>query len=128
MTMLVPGRNERLFPGDKIAVIGTDQQLEQFASLIEPAKKEKTQATPVQEISLQKIAVDDIFPFVGQSIRNSGIREKTQGLIVGIERKGTRILNPDSTTFFQAGDVIWLAGNTKLIKEFQRENRLRSLQ
>ncbi|GAB3262131.1 cation:proton antiporter [Larkinella harenae] len=128
MTMLVPGRNERLFPGDKIAVIGTDQQLEQFNTVIEPAPASKAPVTPAQEISLQKIAVDDYFPFIGQSIRNSGIREKTQGLIVGIERKGTRILNPDSTTFFQAGDVIWLAGNTKLIKEFQRENRLRGVQ
>jgi CPA2 family monovalent cation:H+ antiporter-2 len=126
MTMLVPGRDERLFPGDKIAVIGTDQQLEHFITLIESEKKEKAQATTTQEISLQKIAVDDSFPFIDQSIRNSGIREKTQGLIVGIERKGTRILNPDSTTFFLAGDVIWLAGNTKLIKEFQRENRLRN--
>ncbi|GAB3315172.1 cation:proton antiporter [Larkinella ripae] len=128
VTMLVPGRNERLFPGDKIAVIGTDQQLEQFVVLIEPAKKEKAKATPPQEISLQKIAVDDFFPFVGLSIRDSGIREKMQGLIVGIERKGTRILNPDSTTFFLTGDVIWLAGNTRLIKEFQRENRLRNVQ
>ncbi|MGM9506626.1 cation:proton antiporter domain-containing protein [Larkinella sp. GY13] len=128
VTMLVPGRNERLFPGDKIAVIGTDKQLEHFISLIEPAKKEKAEATPAQEISLQKIAVDESFPYIDQSIRNSGIREKTQGLIVGIERKGTRILNPDSTTFFLPGDVIWLAGNTKLIKEFQRENRLRTMQ
>ena len=55
-------------------------------------------------------------------------KEKTQSLIVGIERQGTRILNPDSTTFFFAGDVIWLAGNTKLIKEFQRKNRLRTMQ
>lgn len=109
-------------------MIGTDKQLEHFISLIEPAKKEKVQATPVQEISLQKIAVDESFPYIDQSIRNSGIREKTQGLIVGIERQGTRILNPDSTTFFFAGDVIWLAGNTKLIKEFQRENRLRTMQ
>jgi len=62
------------------------------------------------------------------TIRESRVREKTQGLIVGIERKGTRILNPDSTTFFHPGDVIWLAGNTKLIKEFQRENRLRNVQ
>ncbi|GAB3910017.1 cation:proton antiporter [Larkinella knui] len=127
MTMLVPGRDERLFPGDKIAVIGTDKQLEHFISLIEPAKKEKAQATPAQEISLQKIAVDESFPYIDQSIRNSGIREKTQGLIVGIERNGSRILNPDSTTRFLPGDVIWLAGNTKLIKEFQRENRLRSV-
>ncbi|RRB04695.1 cation:proton antiporter domain-containing protein [Larkinella rosea] len=127
MTMLVPGRNERLFPGDKIAVIGTDQQLEHFISLIETQTKEKAQSTPTQEISLQKMAVDESFPFIGESIRNSGIREKTQGLIVGIERQGTRILNPDSTTFFLAGDVIWLAGNTKLIKEFQRENQLRAV-
>ncbi|RAK02740.1 CPA2 family monovalent cation:H+ antiporter-2 [Larkinella arboricola] len=128
LTVLVPSASERFYPGDKIAVIGTDQQLEQFNKLIEPAPASHLRVTPAQEISLQKIAVDESFPFAGMTIRESRVREKTQGLIVGIERKGTRILNPDSTTFFHPGDVIWLAGNTKLIKEFQRENRLRNVQ
>jgi CPA2 family monovalent cation:H+ antiporter-2 len=50
-----------------------------------------------------------------QSIRNSGIRETTQGLVVGIERAGERILNPDSNLVFENGDVVWIVGNNKKI-------------
>ena len=34
--------------------------------------------------------------FIGKSIRDSELREKTRGLIVGLERGGKRILNPES--------------------------------
>ncbi|GAA4459488.1 cation:proton antiporter [Nibrella saemangeumensis] len=122
ITRLVPNRYDRLFPGDKLAVIGTDSQLEQFRTLVEEDGTPIT--TPVHEVSLERITVDEAFPFVGQSIWESQINEKTQGLIVGIEREGRRLLNPDSTTLFLLGDVIWLAGNTRLIREFQRQIRV----
>ncbi|GAA4459484.1 cation:proton antiporter [Nibrella saemangeumensis] len=127
ITKLVPNRTDQLYPNDKLAVIGTDQQLEQFRHLLESGETEDTSLdTVVQEVSLQKLTVDTSFPFVGRSIRESGIREATQGLIVGIEREGRRLLNPDSTTIFLAGDVLWLAGNTKLIKRFQKHSKTHS--
>ncbi|WP_244214246.1 cation:proton antiporter regulatory subunit [Pedobacter jejuensis] len=46
-----------------------------------------------------------------------GIREKAQALIVGIERGADRILNPSSDFVFDSGDVIWIVGNNKKIKE-----------
>lgn len=53
----------------------------------------------------------------GKTIRNSKIREQTGGLVVGIERDGERILNPDSTIEFQWEDVIWIVGDWKRIKQ-----------
>ena len=32
-----------------------------------------------------------------------------------IERNGKRILNPESTTIFEEGDVVWIVGEKKLI-------------
>ncbi|WP_449436356.1 cation:proton antiporter regulatory subunit [Pedobacter steynii] len=56
-------------------------------------------------------------PVYGQTIRNSGIREMTQGLVVGIERNGNRILNPDSTLIFENGDIVWIVGNNKKVPD-----------
>ena len=39
-------------------------------------------------------------------------------MIVGIERNGERILNPDSSMVIEMEDVLWIAGERDLIKKF----------
>ncbi len=56
-----------------------------------------------------------------KSIRESMIREKTHSIIVGIERDGERILNPNSNLILQSDDILWLAGNKKKIKYFLKQ-------
>lgn len=111
----IPGRDEMLFPGDHIAVIGTDDQLEQFRKALEAGAADIPDM-PNRQVTLQQFIVTSDSPFIGKTIRESGIREKTHGLIVGIERKGSRILNPDSSTRFQKNDVIWIAGEEGIMR------------
>jgi len=118
ITRLVPNRFDQLLPGDKLAVIGTDAQLERLRPLVETP--ETALPGSVEDSSLQQIQVGESSSLVGQSIRSSSIREHTQGLVVGIERRGERILNPESTFVFLPGDILWLAGNTRLIRAFTK--------
>jgi len=53
---------------------------------------------------------------VNRPIRECGIREAVNGLIVGIEREGQRHLSPDSSMKLMVGDLIWLVGDRGLIK------------
>ncbi len=111
-----PNRDERLYPHDKVMLIGTDDQLAAVKELFEGSVNEHAEISfPKEDMSLQKIVINSSSPVFGQSIRNSGIRETTQGLVVGIERKGERILNPDSTLVFENGDVVWIVGNNKKV-------------
>lgn len=114
-----PKRDERLYPNDKVLVIGTDDQLASVKHLFEGDHVESdNEATfPKQDMSLQKIVINSKSPVYGQTIRESGIREKTQGLVVGIERNGQRILNPDSDMVFENEDIVWIVGNNKRIPE-----------
>lgn len=114
-TIPAPGRYERLYPGDKMFVIGTDEQLEAFKKYIEPENGQSLAAQETREVVLKKLTLDENSPLLGQSIRDSGIREKTNGLIVGIERDGKRILNPESYTVFEEGDKVWVVGDAELI-------------
>jgi len=115
--ILAPARDEVIYPGDRIAVIGTDEQLAQFKDMLEAAPAVEETASPSRDdVALIPVTVGPGFPYLGKTIRESGIREKTRGLIVGIERNGERMLNPDSTADFQPEDTIWIVGNTKLIK------------
>ncbi len=113
--LYAPGRDERLYPGDRIEVIGTDVQLEEFSRLLKESVIHPDELEKLNDVVLNQIHVDRHFPFKNQSIRESQIREKTQGLIVGIERNGERILNPESTEVFSYGDTIWLVGSKKAI-------------
>ncbi|RZK39492.1 MAG: sodium:proton antiporter [Pedobacter sp.] len=110
-----PSRDERLYPNDKVLVIGTDDQLAAVKSLFEGTIEENEHTFPKQDMSLQKIIINSKSPVFGQSIRSSGIREQTQGLVVGIERNGQRILNPDSNLVFENEDIVWIVGNNKKI-------------
>lgn len=114
-TILAPTRNERLYPGDKLFVIGTDEQLEQFRQYIEPDVEKKKLREEHHDIVLKKFTIEEGSDLAGKTIRESRIREKTNGLVVGIERGGRRILNPESFVSFEAGDKVWIVGDADLI-------------
>ncbi|CAA9335016.1 MAG: POTASSIUM/PROTON ANTIPORTER ROSB [uncultured Cytophagales bacterium] len=112
-TLIAPRGTDRIFPYDRLTVIGTDAQLARFRPRVEPP--EPAPASP-PEVALRQLLVDDKFPFVGQSIRSSRIREKTHGMVVGIERNGQRMVNPDPGTVFEKGDLVWLSGDKQLLR------------
>ena len=117
-----PSAQERLYPADEIGVIGTDEQLQTFKPIIEEAEvPAETQAEDTDNIVLQKIVVDEHTQLKGSTIRQSGIREKTSGLVVGIERDGKRILNPDSHTIFEWNDIVWIVGDRRKIQELVKD-------
>ena len=53
-------------------------------------------------------------PFVGKSIHEANVREEVGGLVVGLERKGFRMLNPDSSTVLKADDLLLVVGKAKV--------------
>lgn len=111
-----PSRNEVLYPHDIISVIGTDDQIEAFRPEIESAPTLVTDDIDDNNIVLKKIIVDEHNKLKGLSIRSSGIREKTSGLIVGVERNGHRTINPSSDMVLEWDDVVWIVGDRKKIK------------
>lgn len=110
-----PQRDEKLYPNDKVLIIGTDDQLAAVKPLFEGEVNEQITPFPKRDMTLQKIIIDIGSSVFGQSIRDSGIREQTQGLVVGIERNGERILNPDSNMVFEKDDIVWIVGNMRKI-------------
>jgi monovalent cation:H+ antiporter-2, CPA2 family len=117
-----PGAQEKLFPSDNLGVIGTDEQLQLFKPIIETVEEPvSSQAEDVDNIVLQKIVVDEHTLLKGMTIRQSGIREKTSGLVVGIERDGKRILNPHSHTVLEWNDVVWIVGDRKKIQKLIKD-------
>ncbi|MEJ6978979.1 cation:proton antiporter [Pedobacter sp. P351] len=118
-----PVRDERLFPNDKLTVIGSDEQIAQIKKHLEVSSQvnEDVQFSK-KDLQLQKVKVLHQSQVCYKSIRDSGIKEITSGLIIGIERNDQRILNPESTLVFQPDDIVYIVGNKKRIKDFFTQN------
>ncbi|MEO6893397.1 MAG: cation:proton antiporter [Ginsengibacter sp.] len=112
-----PNRFNRLLPFDDVGIIATDDQMQKFKPVFEEAASVEINEKGTEDIILQKMVVDENNRLKGLSIRESGIRERTNGLVVGLERNEERILNPDSDTRFEWGDIIWIVGEREKIKK-----------
>ncbi|MGN6196022.1 MAG: cation:proton antiporter domain-containing protein [Ginsengibacter sp.] len=112
-----PGRNNRLLPFDHVGIIATDDQMQIFKPVFDTAENVEKKDQHLGDIVLQKIVVDEHNQLKGLSIRSSNIRERTNGLVVGIERNKERILNPGSTEIFEWDDIVWIVGERKKIQK-----------
>jgi CPA2 family monovalent cation:H+ antiporter-2 len=110
-----PGRNDVLYPGDILQVIGSDEQISHFKKECEAMSDEVTEMHGLI-YGLQSIYIKKTSPYAYKSIRDCGLREDTHGLVVGIEKNGQRKLNPDSATIIEPSDVLWVVGDKSLMK------------
>lgn len=116
ITIVVPQRQERIFPCDRLFVICTDAQAIKMNALLRPDRKTSEKFRDA-EVELDKFTIEQDSPFLQKTIRESGLRSATNGLVVGIERNGVRILNPESTIVFELGDVVWIVGEKQLLEK-----------
>lgn len=113
----VPGRHAILLPFDNVGFIATDEQMQTFKPVFDSTENGDAAPIEIDEIALKKIVVNEHTKLNGLDIRSSGLRERTNGLVIGIERNDERILNPASTTVFEWGDIVWIVGERKKIRK-----------
>ena len=119
LSIISPDRHERLYPGDKLSIIGTDDQLSSLKDLFDLQSKEVSeQVVHEDEITLKNFTVMRDSKLCLHTIRNSGIRDEAEALVVGLERNGQRTLNPESTIQLQEGDIVWVVGVKRRIEDF----------
>lgn len=113
--LFAPSRSERLLPGDELFLIGTDEQIGAARELIHP-KVPKASLEHDELYSLDSIHIDENSPYAKKSIREAGFGEHFGGLVVGIERSGSRILNPESSMQIEPQDLVWIFGHQEKIR------------
>lgn len=120
-TINLPTRENHLYPHDKLSVLGTDEQLEKFKMYLESVENRAQIKEIKSDVALHHFILGENSMLTGKSIRDSKIRERAQGLVVGIERNGIRILNPESDFAFAGNDKVWIVGDEKQVKNFFNE-------
>lgn len=107
----IPGGSERLYPFDKLVVVGADSDLEHFRKYLE--ERYRSQQLSIQEskeVNIEQFFIAEGSHLIGRTILESGIRDKAACLVIGIERGTTSIKNPEPTTVFLEGDIVWIVG------------------
>ena len=121
MKINVPSRDQRLFPHDVISVIGTDEELEKFKDQYFAGGPDGMEEDSYNDVTLHQFTVGRNSPLIGKTIQQTGIHENMLGLVIGIERGGDRILNPESTEKFLPGDLVWIAGEDNILSKLTKE-------
>lgn len=114
-----PDRYQVLMPYDKVGIIATDDQFQFFKPVFD--SQEVVEDENSDHIKLGKILINHHSAKKGLSIRESGIRDKTDGLVIAIRRGDKRILNPESSEILQLDDIVWVVGNRKKIEKLNIE-------
>ena len=106
----IPGGSARLFPLDKLQVIGTDEQLAVFSEAMQKGAAIDSDVYEQSEMTLKQFIIDSDSVFLGKTIRESGIRDKFHCMIAGVEREDGTLMVPDVNIPFEAEDIVWVVG------------------
>ena len=108
--MNIPDGDFILYPSDRLQVIGSDEQMANFAHALETEVIQEDTQLENREMKLRQLIISADSPFVGKTLIESGIRNHYSCMVVGIE-EGKENLSPAAPNRrFQEGDIIWVVG------------------
>ena len=109
-SIVIPGGQNRLFPGDVIGVIGTDEQIARLLPDIE--KPLPSSDIPDIDVKLSGIMLSENSPLIGQTPVSASLRDTYETLVVAVDR-GDEHIDSRPDLVFRPGDIIWVVGNPK---------------
>jgi len=113
----IPDGDSILFPGDKLQVIGSDDQLIIFQQALEHEVMDDDYELEKREMKLRSIIINGSSPFIGKTLQESGIRDHYNCMVVGLEEGKENLSQVKPSYRFQKGDIIWIVGEEQNIKQ-----------
>lgn len=118
----IPGGSNILFPGDIIQVIGNDEQLAHFGATLTKEVYEDDDDKEKHATHLRHFVLSADSPFVGKTLRDSGIRDKFNCMVVGIEEGENSLTMINPSRQFETGDIIWVVGEKASLEQLMTNN------
>lgn len=115
----IPSGDDIIFPGDYLNVIGNDEQLASLNSTIQKEVYPPEYDIEKREMKLDHIVVGQNSKFLGKSLLDSGIRDKYNCMVIGLEEGEDSLLTVHPSYEFQLGDVIWIVGEVDDVKRIK---------
>ena len=113
----VPSGEMRIFPGDVLGVIGTEEQIQRMLPLVE-AQNEPVE-TPNLDVKFIHFAIGEQSPIVGQRLESTRLREDYGALLVAVQRGEDDYISPTPDLLFKTGDILWIVGDPKQLSKLK---------
>ena len=106
----IPNGDTVIFPGDKLQVIGNDDQLQKFATALSTDLIPEDLEIEKREMKLRQLIISGKSEFCGKSLLESGLRDKYNCMVVGLEEGQENLTKIAPTRTFEKGDILWIVG------------------
>ncbi len=115
----IPDGEMVIFPGDKLQVIGNDDQLQKFNVSLQSALLPEDMEIEKREMRLSQLIISSTSEFLGKTLIESGIRSKYNCMVVGLEEGQENLTRVSPNRRFEKGDIIWLVGESDDLKKIK---------
>lgn len=121
----IPSGAETLQTGDTVFILGEAEHLRTLCIALglndqqelPTLRKFEEADAEAGDLYTFVLSLEQDSPLVGLPIRQSGLREGSECMVLGLERNKLPILRPDINTVLQSGDIVWLLGTRTMAEE-----------
>ena len=118
----IPNGDTVIFPGDKLQIIGNDDQNHKFAQALTSELAPEDVDIEKREMKLRQLIISGGSEFLGKTLIESGIRDKYNCMVVGLEEGRENLTRVLPTRVFKKGDIIWLVGEEADLQKIQEKS------
>ena len=109
----IPNGGTILFPGDKLQAIGNDEQLTKLSKAMKAELQPTITDIEKHEMKLRSFTISKTSPFIGKTLKDSGIRDEYNCMVVGVDEGQQNLTLITPSRCLQAGDILWVVGEEK---------------
>lgn len=118
----IPDADTLLFPGDKLQIIGNDEQTQKFNTALQTELVPEDLHIEDREMKLKQLILSSKSELCGKALKDSGIRDKYHCMVIGREEGLESLTKVLPNYVFEKGDILWIVGEEADINKLQENN------
>ena len=116
----IPDGDTEVFPGDKLQVIGSDNELSAMMSALHTELYGDDVDVEKRSMKLRQMVITAESTFVGKTLSESGIRDTYNCMVVGLEEGKETLSQVDPSYRFANGDILWIVGEETALESIAK--------
>ncbi len=113
-SIIIPGGDQIVYPGDILLAVGAGTQLDRFAEMI--AELSDTRPSEDEEFTVEPLTLTEESHLCGKMLRQLDMRKNSCMIVSMIDKEGHHKANPSPELVLTAGDTVWIAGERSSVE------------
>lgn len=114
-----PDADFRLFPGDRLVLLGNAENLEQARRILK--ERVNTERKDEKTFRMKEVLIQEDSSWVGRRLSDLDLRRRQGVSVIGIQRGDQRIISPQPEEVVQSADILLVIGSPEAIHGFQED-------